>query len=66
MTQMLNIIPPPETDALQGARDATRRCGFSPEALGALDRTIEDVCRELATKAWRTTTAPCAQGLPAS
>ena len=27
--------------------EATRRCGFSPEALEALDRTIEDVWQEL-------------------
>ena len=50
MTQMQNIIPPPETDALQGARDATRRCGFSPEALRVLDRTIEEVWSELAAE----------------
>jgi len=32
----------------QATRAATRRCGFSPEALETLERTIDDVWRELA------------------
>jgi hypothetical protein len=48
MTQVLNIISPPATAPLRAAlTEATRRCGFSPEALEALDRTIEDVWQEL-------------------
>ena len=49
MTQVLNDISPPATTApLRAAlTEATRRCGFSPEALEALDRTIDDVYREL-------------------
>ena len=49
MTQVLNDISPPGTIApLRAAlTEATRRCGFSPEALEALDRTIDDVYREL-------------------
>ena len=49
MTQVLNdISPPPAAAPLRAAlTEATRRCGFSPEALEALDRTIEDVYREL-------------------
>ena len=49
MTQFLNDISPPATIApLRAAlTEATRRCGFSPEALAALDRTIDDVYREL-------------------
>ena len=48
MTQVLNTISPPATTHLRAAlTEATRRCGFSPEALEALDRTIEDVWQEL-------------------
>jgi hypothetical protein len=48
MTQVLNKISPPATAPLRAAlTEATRRCGFSPEALQALDRTIEDVWQEL-------------------
>ena len=49
MTQVLNDISPPATIApLRAAlTEATRRCGFSPEALEALERTIDDVYREL-------------------
>jgi hypothetical protein len=48
MTQVLNTISPPATAPLRAAlTEATRRCGFSPEALQALDRTIEDVWQEL-------------------
>jgi hypothetical protein len=48
MTQVLNEISPPATAPLRAAlTEATRRCGFSPEALEALDRTIEDVWQEL-------------------
>ena len=49
MTQVLNDISPPAAVApLRAAlTEATRRCGFSPEALEALDRTIDDVYREL-------------------
>ena len=48
MTQVLNTISPPATAPLRAAlTEATRRCGFSPEALEALDLTIDDVYREL-------------------
>jgi hypothetical protein len=48
MTQVLSTISPPATSHLRAAlTEATRRCGFSPEALEALDRTIEDVWQEL-------------------
>ena len=49
MAQVQNKVAPAESGApLRVAlTEATRRCGFSPEALEALDRTIEDVCREL-------------------
>jgi hypothetical protein len=48
MTQVLNTISPPATAPLRVAlTEATKRCGFSPEALEALDRTIEDVWQEL-------------------
>jgi hypothetical protein len=49
MTQVLNDISPwPAAAPLRAAlTEATRRCGFSPEALEAFDRTIEDVYREL-------------------
>ena len=48
MMQVLNKISPPATSPLRTAlTEATRRCGFSPEALEALDRTIDDVWREL-------------------
>ena len=48
MTQVLITISPPATAPLRVAlTEATRRCGFSPEALEALDRTIEDVWQEL-------------------
>ena len=49
MTQALNDISPPATGVpLRAAlTEATRRCGFSPEALEALDRTIEEVWHEL-------------------
>ena len=48
MTQVLNdISPPPAAAPLRAALTEARRCGFSPEALEALDRTIEDVYREL-------------------
>jgi hypothetical protein len=48
MTQVLNRISPPATAPLLAAlTEATRRCGFSPEALEALDRTIDDVWQEL-------------------
>ena len=49
MTHVLNDIFPPATGVpLRAAlTEATRRCGFSPEALEALDRTIDDVYREL-------------------
>jgi hypothetical protein len=48
MTQVLNSSPPATAATLTAAlTEATRRCGFSPEALEALDRTIEDVWREL-------------------
>src|SRR4029078_2427911 len=45
----LNILsPPPSAAPLRAAlTEATRRCGFSPEALEALDLTIDDVYREL-------------------
>lgn len=43
-----NVAPTESGTPLRAAlTEATRRCGFSPEALEALDRTIEDVCREL-------------------
>lgn len=49
MTQVQSNIAAPEGAVpLRAALTAaTRRCGFSPEALESLDRTIEDVCREL-------------------
>ena len=48
MSQVLTTISPPAAVPLRAAlTEATRRCGFSPEALEALDRTIEDVYREL-------------------
>ena len=49
MVQVRNSATEPESAGpLRVAlAEATRRCGFSPEALDALDRTIEDVCREL-------------------
>jgi hypothetical protein len=37
----------PGTDLATAVSEATKRCGFSPEALRALDRTINDVWREL-------------------
>jgi hypothetical protein len=50
MTQVLNTISLPATAPLRAAlTEATRRCGFSPEALEALDHTIDDVYRELMT-----------------
>jgi hypothetical protein len=49
MTEMRTIEPP--TTAVRGALSAaTRRCGFSPEALQALEQTIEDVWNELAAE----------------
>ena len=49
MTYAQKDIAPPEAGApLRTAlSEVTRRCGFSPEALAALDRTIDDVWREL-------------------
>jgi hypothetical protein len=48
MTQVPNTNSPPATAPLRAAlTEATRRCGFSPEALEALDLTIDDVYREL-------------------
>ena len=48
MAQVLNDISPPADCSLRAAlTEATRRCGFSPEALEALDRTIEAVWQEL-------------------
>jgi len=49
MTEMSNTMSPPESDAARVALGAvTRRCGFSPEALQVLDRTIDEVWSELA------------------
>lgn len=47
MTQIRNSVVPAETGLKAAVSAATRRCGFSPEALRALDETIEDVWREL-------------------
>jgi hypothetical protein len=49
MVQTEKAMMPPEVGIpLRAALSAaTRRCGFSPEALDALDRTIDDVWREL-------------------
>jgi hypothetical protein len=46
MTQIRNRVAP-EADLKAAIGAATRRCGFGPEALEALDETIEDVWREL-------------------
>lgn len=35
---------------VRAVRAATRRCGFSPEALETLERTIDDVWSELAAE----------------
>jgi hypothetical protein len=43
-----NIVPSEAGAPLRAAlSEATRRCGFSPEALAALDQTIDDVWHEL-------------------
>jgi hypothetical protein len=51
MSQSETMIAPD----VQGIRDAvsapTRRCGFSPEALRMLEKTIDDVSGELAAEA---------------
>ena len=46
----------------QAVRAATRRCGFSPEALETLERIMDDVWSELCRRWRRLATAPCASG----
>ena len=47
MTQAHIISPLAAAPLRVALTEATRRCGFSPEALAALDRTIEDVYQDL-------------------
>ena len=47
---------------VRAVRAATRRCGFSPEALETLERTIDDVWSELAAPRASPTATRCATG----